>query len=242
MRRSELPRCRCGRGGTAAFVQAERWARVTGMDIDAETIAFAAAAYPSVKFVAADATSAGELFPARFDVIYAFNAFYAFPNQPAALSALRIAARPDAILCLFDHLDRGNFRATSFARKPETLLWQPLSLKSLDAELKAAGSSLCECLEISARYRQWYAELLERFAARREELLNRFAADLVAYAEDYYRSMLAAIEADALGGAIVYARAGARRASATAPCQIRSQTGIISPEMRRAREPHKPKP
>jgi hypothetical protein len=29
---------------------------------------------------------------------------------------------------------------------------------------------------------------------------------------DYYRSMLAAIEADALGGAIVYARAGARRA------------------------------
>jgi SAM-dependent methyltransferase len=110
--------------------------RVTGMDIDAETIAFAAAAYPSVKFVAADVTRAGELFPARFDVIYAFNAFYAFPNQPAALSALRIAARPDAILCLFDYLDRGNFSATSFARKTETLLWQPLSLKSLEAELK----------------------------------------------------------------------------------------------------------
>jgi SAM-dependent methyltransferase len=106
----------CGRGGTAAFVQAERWARVTGVDIDAETIAFAAAAYPSVKFVAAEVTSAGELSPARFDVIYAFNAFYAFPNQPAALSALRIAARPDAILCLFDHLDRGNFSATSFTR------------------------------------------------------------------------------------------------------------------------------
>jgi hypothetical protein len=33
------------------------------MDIDAATIAFAAAAYPSVKFVAADVTSAGELFP-----------------------------------------------------------------------------------------------------------------------------------------------------------------------------------
>jgi SAM-dependent methyltransferase len=152
-----LPKCKdrncldagCGRGGTAAFVQAEHWARVTGMDIDAATIAFAAAAYPSVKFVAADVTSAGELFPARFDVIYAFNAFYAFPNQPAALSAIRIAARPDAILCLFDYLDRGNFKATSFAGKPETLLWQPLSLNSLDAEPNAAGWSSCECLELA---------------------------------------------------------------------------------------------
>jgi len=67
----------CGRGGTAALVQSNRWGQVTGMDIDEETISFAASAYPAVEFVAADVISAGELFPGRFDIIYAFNAFYA---------------------------------------------------------------------------------------------------------------------------------------------------------------------
>jgi trans-aconitate methyltransferase len=59
----------CGRGGTAALVQFNRWGQVTGLDIDAETISSAAAAYPDVKFAAADVTRAGELFPARFDLI-----------------------------------------------------------------------------------------------------------------------------------------------------------------------------
>jgi trans-aconitate methyltransferase len=67
----------CGRGGTAALVQSERWGHVIGLDIDSETISFAQTAYPSVKFVTADVTCTGELMPAQFDIIYAFNAFYA---------------------------------------------------------------------------------------------------------------------------------------------------------------------
>ena len=52
----------CGRGGTAALVQSERWGQVMGLDIDSETISFAQTAYPSVKFVAADiATRRGTL-------------------------------------------------------------------------------------------------------------------------------------------------------------------------------------
>jgi SAM-dependent methyltransferase len=77
----------CGRGGTAALVQAERWGQVIGLDIDSETISFAQSAYSNVRFVAADVTCAGGLFPAHFDISYAFNAFYAFPDQQAALSA-----------------------------------------------------------------------------------------------------------------------------------------------------------
>jgi SAM-dependent methyltransferase len=202
----------CGRGGTAALVQSEGWGRVTGLDIDAETISFATAAYPGVTFVAADVTSAGQLFPAAFDIIYAFNAFYAFPDQKAALTAFRFAAKPDAILCLFDYVDRGRFRETPFAGKPETQLWRPLSLTSLRAELSATGWESSECLEISTRYQAWYAELVERFARRRDELLVRFSTELVAYAEDYYRSMLEAIEGGALGGAIIYAQADRRHA------------------------------
>jgi SAM-dependent methyltransferase len=121
----------CGRGGTAALVQSERWGQVIGLDIDSETISFAQSAYSNVRFVAAGVTCAGGLFPAQFDIIYAFNVFYAFPDQQAALSALRLAAKSEAILCLFDYLDQGGFNQTRFAGKPETLLWRPLSMKSL---------------------------------------------------------------------------------------------------------------
>ena len=232
----------CGRGGTAALVQSEGWGRVTGLDIDAETISFAAAAYPAVKFVAADITSAGQSFPAAFEIIYAFNAFYAFPDQKAALTALRFAAKPDAKLCLFDYVDRGGFKETPFATKPETRLWRPLSLSSLHVELGETGWEWSECLEISERYQAWYAELVGRFADRRDELLDRFSGELVAYAEDYYRSMLEAIEDGALGGAIVYAHAVPAVSEQRAPCQRQPQTGIFPPKMIRARGSRKEKP
>jgi SAM-dependent methyltransferase len=148
---------RCGRGGTAALVQSERWGQVTGLDIGSETISFAQSAYPSVKFVAADVTCAGELFPGKFDIVYAFNAFYAFPDQQAALSALRLAARSKAIRCLFNYIDRGGFTETSFAGKRETLLWRLLSQKSLSSELDRAGWSLGEWIDISAHYDTWYS-------------------------------------------------------------------------------------
>lgn len=59
--------------------------------------------------------------PAQVDIIYTFNV-YAFPDQQAAFGALRLAARPDGLLCLFDYLDQGGFTQTRFAGKSETLL------------------------------------------------------------------------------------------------------------------------
>ncbi|HEY5742271.1 MAG TPA: class I SAM-dependent methyltransferase [Terrimicrobiaceae bacterium] len=196
----------CGRGGTAALVQRSGWGLVTGLDIDRETISFACETYADVRFIAADITRAGELFPGHFDVVYAFNAFYAFPDQAVALNSLRQATRPDALLCLFDYVDRGGFCETAFAKKSETRLWRPMKLESLPADLEAAGWRLKECLEIHSEYREWYADLVQRFARRRQDLLGLFAPDLVAYAEDYYQAMLRSIEEGALGGAIVYAQ------------------------------------
>jgi cyclopropane fatty-acyl-phospholipid synthase-like methyltransferase len=209
----------CGRGGTAALVQSEQWGRVVGLDIDSETISSAQQAYPSVKFVATDVICAGELFPAQFDIIYAFNAFYAFPDQQAALRAFRLAAKPASTLCLFDYLDRGAFKETPFARKPETLLWRPLSMTSLRSELDQTGWSLREWTDISQHYDTWYHELVQRFAARRSSLLERFSAELVAYAEDYYCSLLETISGGALGGAIVYAQAKPRNSWSDTACQ-----------------------
>ena len=78
----------------------------------------------------------------------------AFPDQQAALNALRVAAKPHAILCIFDYVDRGGFGDTAFARKAETLLWRPLCLASLPARLGATGWLLKTCVEINSEYNQ----------------------------------------------------------------------------------------
>lgn len=54
-------------------------------------------------------------------------------------------------------------------------------------------------------FETWYAELVNRFAMRRQELLNLFASELINYA-DYYCCLLEAIKAGALGRALVYSR------------------------------------
>jgi SAM-dependent methyltransferase len=195
----------CGRGGTAAFVQTHGWGSPTGVDIDAATIAEAAAAHPGLPFQALDITAVGEALPERFEILYAFNAFYAFPDQPAALASLARAARPDATLCLFDYVDRGGFASHPFAAKPETRLWQPLHLATLPSALEKAGWKQTGCLLLHDAYRRWYASLNDRFDRQRSTLLARFPEDLVNYASDYYRALLSAIEEGALGGAIVYA-------------------------------------
>src|SRR4051794_28000217 len=68
----------CGRGGTAAYVQHHGWGRVSGFDIDATSIEEALGRYPELDLRVADAASADAAFSVAFDLLYSFNAFYAF--------------------------------------------------------------------------------------------------------------------------------------------------------------------
>lgn len=195
----------CGRGGTASFVQSHGWGTATGVDIDATSIAEASTRHPDVSFHALDIAETGGRFPGQFDIIYAFNAFYAFPDQPAALESLAKAAKPGAEFCLFDYVDRGGFFDDAFALKPESALWQPINLDLLPSQLEAAGWKMTSRLLLHDAYRRWYETLTGRFSTQREALLRDFPTDLVDYATDYYRAMLAAIEHGVLGGAVIYA-------------------------------------
>ena len=75
-------------------------------------------------------------------------------------------------------------------------------MESLPSELDETGWSLGEWLDISAHFETWYAKLVNRFAMRRQQLLNLFASELINYAEDYCCCLLEAIKAGALGGAL----------------------------------------
>lgn len=196
----------CGRGGTAHYVQSRNWARVTGVDIDAESIAGAAAKYADGEFRAGDIVTVGEMFPARFGVIYALNAFYAFPDQPRALRALADAAAPGAVLGLFDYVDLGGYAATEFAHIPDNAHWKPMKLDAMPEMLSANGWSFEKFVDLNAEYLRWYEGLVERFAARRAALLERFPVEIADMAANYYASLLDSVRAGAMGGAIVFAR------------------------------------
>lgn len=197
----------CGRGGTAALIQDHGWGQVTGVDIDEQSIAEAQASYPEVTFQASDILHIGEILPGTFDIIYSFNAVYAFPDQAAALRALRAASRNGGKLAIFDYVDPGGFRESEFYQKPETHLWRPLIPDNAPALLKGSGWELTEYRDIQADYRRWYASLVEKFDHRREELLKEFPSELVEYASGYYRLLLDAVERGQLSGAIIHATA-----------------------------------
>jgi len=197
----------CGRGGTAHFVAQQGWAEVTAFDIDAVSVAEARERFPDVSFHACAVADAPRVVPGKFDLVYAFNAFYAFPDQPRALRALRELAADDATLVLFDYTDKGGFAETEFARLAEATHWGPLVENVLRDWLANAGWQLESVTNLDADYDRWYAWLVSRFDTRREELLTFAPPEAVAHARHVYAAMLDAIRAGALGGGIFAARA-----------------------------------
>lgn len=197
----------CGRGGTADFVRRAGWATVTAFDVDAVSIAEARRNYPGVEFHACSVAEAPTVILGEFDLIYAFNAFYAFPDQPAALVALRLLARKFARLVLFDYVDRGGFLDSAFSRRPEAAHWTPVTETRLTMHLTAAGWRRKETLDLDADYERWYADLVNRFATRRAELEALAPPEAIDYAAGVYEELLATIRAGALGGAIFVAEA-----------------------------------
>lgn len=200
----------CGRGGTAHYVQTHGWGQVTGFDLEGESVAQAQALHPEITFAVCDVLDVARHVPRRFDVIYAFNAFYAFPDQPGALRALRSVAQPGARLVLFDYVDRGGFEASEFAREEEAAHWRSLQLGSFPALLAETGWQVESIRTLHDEYERWYGELLQRFEAKREEITELAGEALYLHAYRVYRLLLNAVQDQVLGGAIVYARADGR--------------------------------
>lgn len=198
----------CGRGGTADFVRRMGWAGVTAFDVDAVSIEEARRNYPGVQFFACGVTEAPAVIGGSFDLIYAFNAFYAFPDQPAALAALRSLAGSAARLVIFDYVDRGGFYETAFSRRVEAGHWRPVDERRFADSLSRAGWRLADTRNLDADYDRWYADLGARFRARRPALEAFAPPEAVDYAAGVYEELRATIRAGALGGATFVAEAG----------------------------------
>lgn len=198
----------CGRGGTARFVQDAGWGRVSGLDIEGDSVRRAQALHPDLSFATCDVLDVADHFPSGFDLIYAFNAYYAFPNQPGALSALRSVAAPDGRLVIFEYIDRGDFSRSNFMRLDEGMHWRPIRLETFANLLAETGWRQEEVRSLDAEYERWYASLVRRIEAKREAIVALADEEIYRHVLLVYATLLEAIREKSLGGAVVYARAG----------------------------------
>lgn len=195
----------CGRGGTAAWFQARGWGTVTGVDLDAQSIAFARQRYPSVHFLAGDATRLDTLGLPPFDLVYLFTGLYAFADQPAALRQMRQVCRPGGRLLMVEYM-----RPLAAPLPPGlgTEIGQPLVPAKLAGVLAAAGWQLESLEDWTPHFIRWYANLLQRFHDRKAGMLALAGAEAHGFVTRWYAELLAALQSGQLGGARILARAG----------------------------------
>jgi ubiquinone/menaquinone biosynthesis C-methylase UbiE len=195
----------CGLGGTAKFVQDQGWGKVVGVDIEAESIEYANKHYPEAEFHQSDVVNVSEVIKdKRFDLIYLFNVFYAFPDHLKALQALRRVAKDQAQLIIFDYIDFSDNKC-SFIKEAELNPLHPENTRKL---LEASGWGCSFKLEdITVDYIRWYTNLVEKLHKKKEEAIRRFGQNYYDHADDRYTSFIKNFIAGNIGGAIVYAAA-----------------------------------
>jgi SAM-dependent methyltransferase len=197
----------CGRGGTAHYVQEHGWGQVVGLDAEPASIARAREVYPAVEFHACDVVDAASAVGRSFDLIYLFNSFYAFGDQPRALAVLRQLAAGSGRLVIFDYTDRGGYDDTPLACDGEPFVPHPVRLSEIGETLRRAGWELTDVEDLTAEYDRWYDDLVRRIDGKRVRLVESVGAEGFAFVRGQYVGLLAAVRDGTLGGALLHARA-----------------------------------
>ena len=195
----------CGRGGTAAYLHRAGWGEITGIDIEAESMERARAAYPEIAFEVCPVEQAERVGKAIFDIVCCFNAFYAFSDQATALGALAQTAKPGASLAIFDYSNPGSFGNSLLAKHAELQGWNPLQLSGIASLLSDAGWSLQVIRDVTIDYARWYRNLATRIYDLRSRLIQECGRESWEYAANFYDTMHQTIQTGNMGGAIVYA-------------------------------------
>lgn len=187
-----------GRGGTAAYIQENGWGKVVGVDIESESIAYAKEKYPAVEFQVLDACDVGVAFPAQFDVIILFNVFYAINQKQKAMTSFRQAAKPGAMLLLFDYF---SYDSSQFPK--EILSSSPSTLKEFETMFESAAWKVEKELDLDQDYIRWYCEFLARFD--KPELKKAYDDNVINDVRVKYQALLNSLENKVLGGRLYVA-------------------------------------
>lgn len=143
----------------------------------------------------------GERFPEAFDLLYSFNVFYASKFKQEALHSFHKAAKPGAILCIFDYV---MYKPNE--PLPEVFLGQkPATPDQLKTFTKAASWDVFRNENLDQKYIEWYRSFLGRFDD--QSLSSQYSEETIAAVKSRYAELLNSIETGTLGGTILLARA-----------------------------------
>lgn len=193
----------CGLGATADAIGKKTGAVVVGVDLDAESMRYANAAYQDSQFIPGDITKLGELALPKMDVIYAFNSLYACADLEACFASFRAVSKPGARIGVFDYVayDADALAAT------ECLPGSVHSMTEL-RQLPARHDWACMgAVNLDLEYAAWYRRFLARMEAQQDALSALRSPEFFEAVRKRYADMLACLEHGVLGGALhLYAR------------------------------------
>lgn len=193
----------CGLGGTADYIARLGLGAVSGIDIDPETISYAQTRYPQHSFVCGPAGEASRYLHPGFDLVVIFNAIYSFPDQAAALREASRLATPGGEMRIFEYTSKSATPAfESFCERYGKGRWRPLVLDQAPELFQRNGWSLESVTDLSNRYEGWYASLVEKIEAKKDQIIARGGARWFDYTLRRYQELLNAIREDVVGGAI----------------------------------------
>lgn len=198
----------CGLGGTAQYIQNQKWGTLSGFDIETEAVKYARENYPSVNFFSCDVADADQVINKSFDIICLFNSFYAFSDQHKALKVLNNLAKSGGKIALFDYSDPyENEQNPLFRPGSENITpFIPIKLNKINLLLQNTGWAVLDTIDISSQYSKWYKQLIDNLVNNKAEILNKFNLDAFEHALNTYLKIKKSIDANALGGVIIYAQ------------------------------------
>jgi ubiquinone/menaquinone biosynthesis C-methylase UbiE len=189
----------CGRGGTAQWFYEHDFGHITGIDIDKSSIDYARNKYPNVDFKHVDVSYLASIHGDCFDVIYAFNSFYAFNNQLLSLHEIRSVAKLGTKLLIYD------YTRPQGGRLPEELgseIGQPIVEEDIKMWLEASRWKLESIQDFTNLYSQSYIQLLQKFELKRDEILKSSDQEWYDFITHWYGALQLALSQRVLGGAL----------------------------------------
>ncbi len=197
----------CGLGGSAQYIQQQGWGKVSGFDIEKESIDYAREKYQEIKFYVCDVLDSYSKIDEQFDIICLLNSWYAFKNQTSALKVLNQLTKAKGKMAIFDYSDPCQDRITPLFRSGDqyTTAFIPIDLKTIDGLLAETGWRKIDYIDISECYIQWYENLILELITNKERVVVQFGAPAFEKAFSTYSKIKNSIAAQLLGGAIIYA-------------------------------------
>jgi SAM-dependent methyltransferase len=199
---------RCGRGGTANYIQTTtaNILAITGIDIDDQAIYAAQKNYLNISFKLTDIADIDQIIADRYNLIYMFNVYYALPETLKKHSLLNLAniAERDAVLAISDYVSLcdNNAPLLDFAAKPML----PVLMNDLKYLLNNSGWELLEEIDISDKYIAWYRDFLDKMHTKKIALLAEFTEDAYNQVANTFTAILNKIANNIWGGRICYVR------------------------------------